>query len=322
MKTLIINPLGAALKHYTAELVSVLDASGAEIDLVEFPEPSAGGGTRLDWLKHHLAALWSTRIHDRKLETERKCIITWPTLGYLDTLLAALIAPKAWIVIHDPVPLVQSVGSGKLGQLALRSIGNRARIIVHSEQAAQAVEAVSPSARVVRLPHPILPPQTRGPRVRATRPTVRVLGQYKADRDTDLMTAIARDFPDADFTVTGRGWPPVTGWQIDSRFVSEAEMEELISSAWTVLIPYRRFYQSGIAVRCLELGTPVVGPADSSLSALLRSAPSLLAGSRHEEWVRAVQSGLDMPREAILELGVSERNTTVAKWNAHMSARD
>jgi hypothetical protein len=133
----------------------------------------------------------------------------------------------------------------------------------------------------------------------AKRPTelrsVYVLGQYKPDRDIELMESVARELPgDVSLRVAGRGWPEVAGWSVDNRFISEGELETILSGESTVvLVPYRRFFQSGIAMRALENLVPVVGPADSSLAAIFGSLDTLASGQEPQAWVRAIDRAFD-----------------------------
>jgi len=311
-RTVVLNPLGAALLHYRRELVSVLEASGQLTDVLEFPEPSAGGGSRSRWVLRYVQALWELRRRARRPSRAARVVVTWPVLGYVDLLIIAACLPGAWLTVHDPVPLVRSLGYGPLSRFFARLLGQRARIIVLSEAAADEVRNALPAATLAVLPHPILEPETR--QSRPKHEVVRVLGQYKADRDLDLLKAIAQTGSAAQYAITGRGWPAVEGWHVDDRFVPEDELDDLIRSASVVLIPYRRFFQSGIAVRCLELGTPVVGPRNSSLRELLAAHEGLLASERSEDWTRAAAAAIDLSAEELHELSRSARTLAEKLW--------
>jgi hypothetical protein len=190
-----------------------------------------------------------------------------------------LVAGNAAVVLHDPKPLVRAIGydsvSVALGRLL---IGRDMRIVVHSNVARNDVLSRWRNAPVVRIAHPVLPAEDyRNQPV--SRGTIRVLGQYKADRDLDLLRDISAETGgEFSLEITGRGWPEVDGWEVDDRFVSESELSELIRSAKVVVIPYRRFYQSGIAIRCIENGTPVVGLRSEALTELLGAESPLLYG--------------------------------------------
>ncbi|PZF62868.1 hypothetical protein DEJ33_15295 [Curtobacterium sp. MCPF17_047] len=239
-------------------------------------------------------------------------MITWPVLGYLDLHIIAACLPGAWLTVHDPVPLVRSLGYGPVSSFLARLLGRHAKIIVLSEAAANEVRKALPAATLALLPHPILEPETG--RSRPAGDVVRVLGQYKADRDLDLLRSIAEDGSASHYAITGRGWPAVEGWHVDDRFVPEDELDDLIRSASVVLIPYRRFFQSGIAVRCLELGTPVVGPRNSSLRELLATHEELLAGERSQDWARATTAAIDLSADELRELSRVARDQAKELW--------
>jgi glycosyltransferase involved in cell wall biosynthesis len=101
--------------------------------------------------------------------------------------------------------------------------------------------------------------------------TVLVLGQYKPARDLDVMAAIAPALRAAGWepTVAGRGWPKIPGWRLIDRFLSEDEFRQLLASAAVLLLPYRFYFQSGVALRGLEAGVPVVGRNTGFLSSIL-----------------------------------------------------
>jgi glycosyltransferase involved in cell wall biosynthesis len=86
----------------------------------------------------------------------------------------------------------------------------------------------------------------------------------------ELLVVLAPLLRDRGFRllVVGRGWPDIAGWEVDNRFLPETELDQRIRDSAAVLIPYSHFYQSGIAVRALELGVPVVGPRHPFLSDL------------------------------------------------------
>jgi hypothetical protein len=185
-------------------------------------------------------------------------------------------------------------------------------VIVHSTAAEVAVRAVLPKAQVKLLPHPILEPIAQVQR--PPRAVVRVLGQYKADRDIAAMRDVAAKLPSHDFAVTGRGWPAVPGWTVDDRFVPEEELDKLISTASAVMIPYTRFYQSGIAVRCLERGVPAIGPANTSLSDLFSGEPALLVDTAEGDWTPALAAALTMSPSRLFAVATATRRKVVDAW--------
>jgi hypothetical protein len=143
-----------------------------------------------------------------------------------------------------------------------------------------------------------------------------VLGQYKPARDVDALRRLARNIgPSADLQIHGRGWPEIQGWAVRSDFVPESEMDALISSSSVVLVPYRRFFQSGVAIRCLENGIPVVGPVNTSLDELFGERSPLLV--RHpDDWVRAVHRALAGGGDDAVRAGQAWRTRCEQEWSA------
>lgn len=121
---------------------------------------------------------------------------------------------------------------------------------------------------------------------------VLVLGQYKPARDLSLMTAIAPLLHAAGWepTVAGRGWPHVEGWRVIDRFMAESDFLALLSSAAMVLLPYRFYFQSGVALRALEAGVPVVGrPTGFLMSIFGERFPGAVSEWNHPgAWLAAV----------------------------------
>jgi glycosyltransferase involved in cell wall biosynthesis len=313
----VVNPLGAALHHYQTELVSVLSSSGRRIICLETVEPHVSGRSRAAWLLGYLVLLVRAAIRVRG-NPRGRVIAVWPVLGYLDLVLLRFTAGRRGrLVLHDPVPLVWSRGYGRAARWLGRTLGGGVGVIVHSRAARTALDAGIPERWVSLLPHPMMPsrPVPPEPTPAARTPTVRVLGQYKPDRDVDALRRLARSLgPTADLQVHGRGWPEIQGWSVHPDFVAESEMEQLIESSDVVLVPYRRFYQSGIAIRCLEHGTPVVGPAGTSLEELYGGrSPLLVRGP--DDWPRAVQRALsDGGGEAVVA-GRAWRTRCEQEWS-------
>ncbi|MHC6591783.1 hypothetical protein [Arthrobacter sp. C152] len=314
-RVIVVNPLGMALSHYTAAVVQHLADAGIESEQLSVLEPSQSGKSRLHWLAAYSRLLASAGRRSRKAHAAEKVLLTWPVLGFLDLLMVkALCGGSGIVVYHDPRPLVRSVGSSRAVARAVRLVRNRPATVVHSKEAAQAMADMGLGDGLTVLPHPMLaaPAAAEAPvsgNGADGRPHVRVLGQYKADRDVGLLEALAgRLGAKYQLEVVGRGWPEIGGWNVDPRFVSEAELDELIATSGAILIPYKRFYQSGIAVRALERAVPIVGRAGTSLQELYGPRSRLLVqdglhvqdgpglGGQESEvdaWAAAIEYALD-----------------------------
>lgn len=313
-----LNPLGAALAHYGDEFRSVCSSAGLTCTTVSIPEPSSAGDGRVRWILRYARSLRLARALSRNASAQ--IVVAWPVLGFLDSVVIRVLAGRALQIIHDPTPLVRAVGYGRASRFIARVVGKNVRYVTHSPAADAEMRRFGfPPHRLVLVNHPVLPAVPSTLRTEGT--IVRVLGQYKTDRDLELMAAIARANPGTwSFEVCGRGWPEVAGWHTQSGFLSEVEFESKLRTADVVLVPYRRFYQSGVALRAMELGTPVVAPAGSVLDPLIdprhrissdgSSGPEavrLAATSSNGEWVQAFAayraSAVDQVRELLGSAG-------------------
>jgi hypothetical protein len=143
---------------------------------------------------------------------------------------------------------------------------------------------------------------------------IRVLGQYKVDRDIQGLMRLARNAPpEWRLEIIGRGWPPVDGWHICNEFVTEARFDELIRTSHAVLIPYSRFFQSDVAVRTLEWGVPVVGPYDSSLQIALGDDCRWLV--KDGDWGSAVTAAVQEDRDQVFLKSRNLYNRVIKDWS-------
>jgi hypothetical protein len=251
----VINPLPLTLHHYELELLDVLSgcrlASVAAGPTVSAEMTDGDASSRLG----RAAKIVCSRLAGGDGADVR--LVLWPVFGLMDAMTWLRQRNGTWLVVHDPEPLRRQVGMGPIsawaGGLASRhGVG----VIVHSVPASDVLRGKG--WRTTTLPHPIRRPADRGGALEGLRLTV--LGQWKPARSIVPLRALAaatewhgrRD-------VVGRGWPEVDGWSVESRFVTEAELSARIDSSACVVLPYDRYFQSGIAVRCLEQLTPVVG---------------------------------------------------------------
>jgi hypothetical protein len=249
-------------------------------------------------------------------------VVTWPVAGYFDFLLVRLMFGRTpvHVVLHDPLPLEpqpggQTPGYGRWARSLAGSRLARARAIVHSREARAAAEQCARIRNIVVLPLPMHPPKQRGRRD-SEQVVVRVLGQNKADRDATILEDLAvRAQPDWRYEIVGRRWSDVAGWTTVNRYVPETEFEELIQTSSVVLIPYRRFFQSDIAVRSLELGTPIVGPRQSSLTRLVGEDSRWLVSDG--EWEGAIDAAVGAGCDevhAIARLAYEQSREEWAAW--------
>lgn len=312
---IVVNTLGGALRHYTVGLVASIGASGARVSVDHLDEPSRTGGSGLGWVRRYVLALWSARRSARR--SGARVIVTWPVLGHLDRLIVRVVlgrAVESSLVMHDPRPLVPARGYGRVA----RRLADRCRveIVVHSGTAVAALAEDCPDLVPVLLPHPVVPRAATVPKQAAgARPVVRVLGQFKPDRDLVVLAGIGTRLGGTHrLEIIGRRWPAVDGWTVTDDFVTEERFDDLLATAHAVLVPYTRFFQSGIAIRALELGTPAVGPAGSSMADLYPDSRYLTDGSV-ESWCAAIDAATSASCAAMRELAARADSACTAAWS-------
>jgi hypothetical protein len=292
VKAGLANPVGAGLAHYTDSLEHVLRTCGIEISRIDVLEPSSAEYGRGRWLYSYFSGA------RRLVEQVRPdlLIAAWPAVGYWDLAVLTAIGRNRpmYLVVHDPDPLVYARGYGTVAKAVARRARSGA-VVAHSPDAVRAISVGARMPRVLEALHPMLRPQTAPP-LPGERPTVRVLGQFKVDRDVAGLERLASSAPpDWQLEIVGRGWPAIHGWRITSEFVVEDRFDELVRTSDVVLIPYSRFFQSGVAIRALEWGVPVVGPYASSLrTALGADCPWLV---RDGDWLPAVAAAVGADRD-------------------------
>ncbi|MBO9523184.1 MAG: glycosyltransferase [Nocardioidaceae bacterium] len=293
-RPLLFNPLPVALAHYEDALAAGLEAGGVGTDRVRAPFESGGLSrvARLRVLRTAVAGLWSALRHPGTV------VVLWPVLGLLDVPVWRLLSPRGarrLVVVHDPVPLRPQRGCGRLATWLAGRVARDGRIevVTHTALARDALARRGLPVSWV-LPHPVLP--RRAPRrFDSGRPVVLVAGQYKPSRDTALLRDLGAASTALDLRIVGRGWPEIPGWTVEERFVSEAELDAAMAAAGAVLVPYRYYFQSGIAARACELGVPVVARRHEFIASLYGAGwPGFVEEPAGDVrgWVRALERTL------------------------------
>jgi hypothetical protein len=148
-----------------------------------------------------------------------------------------------------------------------------------------------------------------------------VCGQYKPARDLELLVSLAPELRSRGYrlVVAGRGWPKIAGCEVDDRFLSENDLDQRIAASAAVLIPYSHFYQSGIAVRALELGVPVLGPRHPFLMDLFGTQwPGLIsAGHGAVAWADGL-TNVTHSSAGLTALSAAYRDRCVREWAEYL----
>lgn len=261
MKISICNPLPAALLHYSCELVETLGRIGFEPAFVPAfgVENRAGAAGKIINLG---GAVRNARFGGGAYRSTVQC---WPSLGLLEPLLWSSQQKRNFIIFHDPVPIRKQVGFDRVSRLLAKHwrSANSPVIIVHSSDAYIEASRLFPRMEVRKALHPVLSemPSSATPGVEVV-----VAGQFKPERNVELLRHLGPMLRARGFLprIYGRGWPEhIPGWDIESRFLTEVELDRALDRAAVVLIPYKNYFQSGIAIRALERGRLSVSPENS-----------------------------------------------------------
>lgn len=286
-KPVVLNPLPTALHHYEGVLRAEVLGSSVEWRYASIEVGSSGRGARL------AALLRAIRTYLALGLSQRTVVTLWPTFGLLDALVWRLVPGRGRrvVLVHDAVPLRRQFGYGPVSRwLAGRATGRRVQLAVHTRLAGDALREQNLESAWL-APFPVGRPSPDGS---ARAASVLVAGQYKDARDTALMEALGGALGgELPLLVRGRGWPDIGGWEVDARFLSEAELNTELRSAGVVLIPYDRYFQSDMAVRAYESGTPIVARRHEFIEGLLGPEwPGLVDSADPADWVAAIRRTL------------------------------
>ncbi|MBP2411524.1 hypothetical protein JOF48_000323 [Arthrobacter stackebrandtii] len=256
------NPLPEALRHYQTELIETLDRVSV-VTKISANHPVENITGRLG-AAHKLYNVVRNSRARRALNIPT--IQLWPSMGLLEPLLWKTSSNNRHsIIYHDPVPIRKQIGFDCVSEMIAHRINSSKspRLLVHSPDAESELAKLFPRMKIEMALHPVLS-EMKTSSVGAQ--DIIVAGQFKPERDLNLLSAIGPQLKNLGLRprIFGRGWPDtITGWEIDSRYLSENELDQRIDAAAIVLIPYKNYFQSGIAIRALERGRPVVSPENS-----------------------------------------------------------
>lgn len=297
----VYNPLPLAYAHRERQIHDVFDG---RVEFIRSTNEEKKGFSKF------LALLIHIKYSRKILRTESPVLVTWPLLGWWEILLLSTKNNKAYLSIHDPRPLRKQFGLGlfaaRVANLVPKS--RRPKLICHSSVAADSVKSIFPGTYPTILPLPMVNPKPI-PDKRITEEgklSVIVLGQYKPSRDIELLERLSVKLRQLSFKarIVGRGWPDVSGWDVENRFVSEEEFDNYLLESGCLLIPYKEYFQSGVALRAVELGVPVVGLEHPFLceSLGLKNSPGLVPRDSHDNiWINAIENATSSNYEPELQ---------------------
>jgi hypothetical protein len=102
-------------------------------------------------------------------------------------------------------------------------------------------------------------------------------------------------------------------------FVPEDQFDVILQTSNCVVIPYDLFFQSGVAVRCLELGVPVVARRHEHIIELFgHDWPGIVHDPT--DWPDAIVRALAIDTTAIQARRAVVRSRVLREWSAVLGA--
>lgn len=220
----------------------------------------------------------------------------WAPLPAVDRLyLPALrrIAPTV-LTVHDSAPFNGNPRSALQAAGAISIMSSFDRLIVHTEAAAQRLREYGlPADRVRRIPHgPLQGSMVQVERTASLEPdapvNILLFGRIKHYKGADVLLKAAasmrRDvLQRARIHIVGQPFMDLSPLhalvanagigdfvRIEPRFVSDAEVSELLGAADIVALPYREIDASGVLMTALSAGVPIVATRVGLFAELLQ----------------------------------------------------
>jgi len=231
------------------------------------------------------------RLADELAETRPDVIhFQWLPLPIVDRRFLHTLRGLAPVVLtaHDSRPFNGSAPRlQKFGATSVMSAVDG--VIVHTEEARDRLVSYGvPSGRLVRISHGLLyevaPIPTRPPQT-SNRVRFLLFGKLKPYKGADLLIEAFRLLPPeirdrAEVRIVGKPYMDVQpllqaaqglapGVQIDLRFVSDDEMNDMLGLADVIVFPYREIDVSGVLMAALRYGRPIIASNIGGFAELL-----------------------------------------------------
>jgi glycosyltransferase involved in cell wall biosynthesis len=300
ISVLLFTPLPLAQAHTVKEFEQTLERLNiASRQLSPDPAIDSADASLLARAQSHIRTVRS--LPDDSTFT----LVLWPAFGWLEPMLWTGARKSAKLIIHDPVPIRHQYGQGRVARAWARKAIRQTdtRFICHTDEAARATTHQLDLSRPPAVCfHPVLTvpdTPTRRTADAASDNIVLVAGQYKPSRDVELLSVLGPKLKSKGLRprIVGRGWPMIPDWEVQDRFLSEREFDDEINAAAVIVIPYRKYWQSGVAIQALEREVPVVGAPTSFLRTLFGDDyPGFATDQGNQEtWLDAISAVVSEP---------------------------
>ena len=227
-------------------------------------------------------------------------------------------------VIHDAAPHPGDPAPLFGWRLARELSAARAAVVL-SDVVADTIAARCPRLPLIRLPMGAHLPHGATTTIR--RSDFLFFGRIRQYKGLDLLRdawpTVLDAYPGATLRVVGHGNTDVCapglaalpGVSIEERWVPDAEMAEVVASAYTLVLPYREASQSGVLPLALASGVPVVATDVGGLAEQLRHGESgILAQPTPSGLAMAMLRTLDAAERARLSRGAQQAGARLTDW--------
>jgi glycosyltransferase involved in cell wall biosynthesis len=180
------------------------------------------------------------------------------------------------LLVHNAVPHERMPFDTTAARWVMR---RAAHIVVHAEVVAEQVAALAPRVPLTVVPHPPQLPVSVTPLPADKTLRLLCLGfvrEYKGfDLAVDAVHILRNRGVDVQLTIAGEVWGETHVWKhraaadginLIPRYVSDAEVLELLASHHMLVAPYRNATQSGSVALAFGAGRPVVASTVGGLS--------------------------------------------------------
>lgn len=310
-----------------AELLDTTRALGLPMDVVS--TYNSAGGFALGFLR--VPAL-AARLRRQALDFRADAVVS--VMTHLWTPLIAPGLKRAGLryvpMVHDAEP--HPGDPGLLWEWRMtRELDAAESAIAFSDAVAAGIHRRRPGLVVHRLPLGALLPAAAPGAPREAGQGIRFvnLGRMRAYKGLDLLrdawALFQPRFPDSRLLVAGEGdaealapgLSALPGVEVQSRWLSEAEIAALIGGADAVVLPYREASQSGVAPVAHGLGVPVVATPVGGLSEQVQhGVDGLLAQAMTPDALAEAMAAIcDPARRATLTEGARDTGRRLNDWD-------
>ncbi|HKU41653.1 MAG TPA: glycosyltransferase family 4 protein [Polyangiales bacterium] len=295
---------------YDATLALALQARGHEVAIFGKPIDAAEAGPAYALLRPHFYRLLDTPLAKRlphaaflgvkgvlhiaemrRLLAELRAFrpdvihVQWSPLPIVDRWFSDALAEIAPLVmtVHDPVPYNGNPRSYLQRLSAVTIMGRFARLIVHTNKAAERLREYGlPAEHIRRIPHgpmglaPVLEDAVLPEREPGAHVEVLLFGRLKPYKGIETLVRAAgamrrESLRKCRIRIVGKPFmdlAPITALiaqydlaefvSIEPRFVAEAEVARMFASADVIALPYTEIDASGVLMSSLTAGVPIV----------------------------------------------------------------